>query len=99
MISLGKLEGGNGLTYRPRLVHPLGTIIKPDSGKVRNVIDPTATGLNDALTDLPTKYDMFSDAVNAIHPGSWLAAIDLKDAYCIGPSGGRIGTCSVLNTQ
>ena len=90
LLSSGYIEGP--LPYVPRLVTPLGMIIKPGfipgTLKYRTVVDATRSGLNESMEDMYVKLDTMKDALQKVQPGSWLVKFDLSDAFLMFPISG-----------
>ena len=68
---------------KPSLVSALGAIQK-ESGGIRLIHDcsrPVGRAVNDLAEDVTFKYQTFEDAVKNVKQGSYLAKVDLKNAY------------------
>lgn len=69
---------------RPFIVSALGAVPKKGSAKVRLIHDasrPLGLALNNFASDNPVKYQTIQDAVKLIKPRSFMAKIDLSNAY------------------
>ena len=69
---------------QPLIVSALGAIPKKNSSKIRIIHDcsrPQGDALNDFAENVPFSYQSISDAVDLIRPNSYLAKLDLMEAY------------------
>ena len=69
---------------KPRIISALGAIPKKGCKKVRLIHDcsrPAGYAINDFATHNPFKYQSIQDAIDYIKPNSFLAKIDLANAY------------------
>ena len=69
---------------KPRIISALGAIPKKGCKKVRLIHDcsrPAGYAINDFATHNPFKYQTIQDAIDYIKPNSFLAKIDLANAY------------------
>ena len=86
-ILLSELNAGKlSLTSsKPNQVHSLGAIPKPN-GSVRHITDcsrPKIRSVNNFMKDTFSSFafNTLDDAVVNINPGSYMATVDLQDAY------------------
>lgn len=94
LVQLGKLEK---VAHRPYIVSPMGAIVKPDTKKVRIVLDTTASGLNDCLHSPPMKLPTLSTILARATPNCYQAKHDLADAFLSIPV--RPEHCDVLGIR
>lgn len=69
---------------KPLIVSALGAIPKRGSSKVRLIHDasrPVGSALNDLATADPFRYQTLTDARNLVKQGSYMAKVDLANAY------------------
>lgn len=96
-VKRGWLEGP--LLYKPVVIQPLKTILKqePTRLKVRNVLDGTRSGVNEAQAHLPVQYDLLDDLLPELTPGCWQSKFDLADAFLHWPM--HAGDCDWFGVQ
>ena len=51
------------------------------NGKVRDILDASASGLNSACAGIPCVLDQIPDVIDILHPNIWMAKVDLSDAF------------------
>jgi ribonuclease HI len=93
LVEKGWLEGP--LHYRPRLVTPLGAVVKVD--KFRLVVDCTKSGLNGASADVICQLDDLHSLLRATPKGAWLSKFDMADAFFHWPV--NQSDCELLGIQ
>ena len=55
-------------------------MVAKSNGKVRDILDASASGLNSACAGIPCVLDQISDVIDILHPNVWMGKIDLSDA-------------------
>ena len=83
LASLSKITPWRGPGRRPRVVSPMGVVLK--DGKTRMIVDMTASGVNANLHNPHFSMPSVESALNTIRPGDWLGKIDLTDAFLTFP--------------
>ena len=83
VIKLHKVEGP--LPIPPRIVHSVGMVAKAN-GKVRDILDASASGLNSACAGIPCVLDQIPDVIDILHPNVWMGKIDYLTPFLTGPS-------------
>ena len=69
---------------KPVIISSLGAVKKPDSEKVRLIHDcsrPVGKSVNSYAKTNTFKYETVDNAVQKLKPGSWMAKVDLSQAY------------------
>ena len=83
LASLSKITPWRGPGRRPRVVSPMGVVLK--DGKTRMIVHMTASGVNANLHNPHFSMPSVETALNTIRPGDWLGKIDLTDAFLTFP--------------
>ena len=79
LAGMSKIRRWTGPGPRPRVVNPMGVILK--DLKTRMIVDMTASGVNGNLHNPHFAMPSVDSALNVIRPGDWLGKVDLTDAF------------------
>ena len=79
LAGMSKIRPWRGPGPRPRVVSPMGVILK--DLKTRMIVDMTASGVNGNLHNPHFAMPTIDSALQVIRPGDWLGKIDLTDAF------------------